>query len=154
VLFPGFKGSSLILPVVGLRTGLGSWGEVRVEGDLYRWFDPDEDAEVSGPGDWRVQTKVRLGPADRRVRWAALLGVKIPVASDNDGLGTNLADVEARALMAIGLGSGQLDLNLGLAVLGATFRERAQVDVATYAAAYCHRVGDRLELDGEIAGRE
>ena len=153
-LFPGFKGTALTLPVVGLRTGLGSWGELRVEGDVLRRFDPDEGGTVRGAGDWRVHTKVRVGRHDRRIRWAALFGVKIPVASDNEGLGTNLADIEARALLGLTAGTWHFDLDAGIAILGAPFRERAQVDLAIYAVAARREVGSGWEIVGEIAGRE
>jgi hypothetical protein len=153
-LFPAQEGSDLRLPVLGLRTGLGSWAEIRVEGDAYRRFDPDEGDTADGAGDWRVGTKVRLGRNGPRHTWAAWLGVKIPVASDDDGLGTNETDVDARLLYRLHAGRGTFDFNGGIALLGAPYRERSQVDLVTYAAAYRHPVGDDLELGVEIAGRE
>ncbi len=153
-LFPETQGNDLRFPVLGLRTGLGSWAELRVEGDLFRRFDPDDGSTVTAAGDWHVGTKLRFGAAGKRQAWAAWLGVKIPVASDNDGLGTNETDVEAKVLWRLSTGKGTLDLNGGVALLGAPFRERAQVDVLTYAAAYRWAVGSHLEVGAEYAGRE
>lgn len=153
-LFPDDRGSDLRAPVLGLRTGLGSWAELRVEGDLYRRFDPDDGSTADGAGDWRFGTKLRFGPSGARQAWAAWLGVKLPVASDNEGLGTNETDVEARVLWRLSAGPGTLDVNGGVALLGAPFRERSQVDLLTYAAAYRFSVGESWEVGAEYAGRE
>jgi len=153
-LFPDVEGSDLRAPVLGLRTGLGSWAELRVEGDLYRRFDPDDGSNAAGAGDWRVGTKVRFGRSGARQAWAAWLGVKIPVASDNDGLGTNETDIEAKVLWRLSTGPGTLDVNAGVDLLGAPFRERSQVDLLTYAAAYRFALGGHVELGAEFAGRE
>ncbi len=153
-LFPDDQGRDLRAPVLGLRTGLGSWAELRVEGDLYRRFDPDDGSTADGAGDWRFGTKLRFGPSGARQAWAAWLGVKLPVASDNEGLGTNETDVEARVLWRLSAGPGTLDVNGGVVLLGAPFRERSQVDLLTYAAAYRFSVGESVEVGAEYAGRE
>jgi len=152
-LFPEEDGTAAVLRG-GVRTGLGSWGEVRALGDLIRRYHPDDGPTVSGAGDWWVGTKVRLGPADRLVSWAAEIEVKLPVAGDQEGLGTDLADVAVQALAGGGHGRHRWDANAGLAIVGAPFRERSQVDLLTYAARYEIDLDDRWKLGGEVAGRE
>jgi hypothetical protein len=152
VLYPEDEGDQMVLPVVGLRAGLGDWGEVRVEADLWQRFE--SDGAVSGPGDWTVATKIRLGSSPGRVRLAALARMKIPVASDNDGLGTNLADIDLSAIAGIHTQPVDIDVDLGIAILGAPFRERAQIDLLTYALCVRREVRPGLGAGIEIAGRE
>jgi hypothetical protein len=153
-LFPSETGTRIVLPELGLRFGLGPWGELRLLGEGLVGFDPAGGEAVRGPGDWWAWTKVRLGPADRRVAWAARLGVKIPVASDAEGMGTDLADVELLAIATVRAGRGRLDLNAGLDLLGAPFRERSQQDLLRGAAALWWPAGGRVRIGGEIAGRQ
>jgi len=152
VLYPEDNGSLVVLPILGLRAGLGPWGEVRVEGETWQRFR--SDSTVSGPGDWNLSTKVRLGSSPGPLQFAGLARLKIPVASDNDGLGTNLADVELTALATVRTSELDVDLNLGVAILGAPFRERAQIDIFTYAACLRRRFTPTLEAGIELAGRE
>jgi hypothetical protein len=154
VIFPDEKGDDLRVPTLGLRTGLGSWAELRVEGDLFRRFDADDGSTGDGAGDWSVGTKVRFGPSGKRQAWAAWLAVKLPVASDDEGMGTDETDVEARLLWSLSAGPGTLDLNGGVAILGAPFSERSQVDLATFSAAYRFALCDGLDLGIEYAARE
>ncbi len=154
VIFPLEEGRDLGFPTVGLRAGLGSRAEWRIEGEVLRRFEPDRGASVSGAGDWSVATKIRLGRKNPRWAWAAWFGAKLPVASDNEGLGTNLTDLDFRALLTGHAGKGILDLNGGVAILGAPFRERAQIDLMTYAMAYRIPWTETLEAGFEFAGRE
>jgi len=152
VLFPEDAGDQIVLPVVGVRAGLGDRGEMRVEGDVWQRFEGDSTA--SGPGDWTVATKIRLGSAQSRVGFAGIARMKIPVASDADGLGTNLADVDFTAVAGIHPGPVDVDANLGVAILGAPFRERAQIDLLTYALCVRGEMRPGLAAGMEIAGRE
>jgi hypothetical protein len=152
-LVPEEDASSLVLPRLGLRTGLGAWGEIRVLGDVWTVFDTPGDGTVHDAGDWWVRTKVRIGPASGRVSWAAQAGLKIPVASDDAGIGTDEADVELLGLFTARPGRGRIDVNLGVDILGAPTRENFQQDLLRYGVAYWWRPGDRLSIGGEIAGR-
>ena len=154
VLFPDAAGRSLVVPRLGLRTGLGPWGELRVEGDALFSFDPDEGETKRGAGDWRISTKLRLGPESDSLRWAALVEVKVPVASDEDGLGTDLTDVALRGLMEWRRGRSVLDLDLGLQLVGAPFRERSQQDLLVLAASWRWELRPGLELGAELSGRQ
>jgi hypothetical protein len=153
VLFPDEEGTQLVLPRLGLRTGLGPWGEIRVEGNALVWFDPDGSDPVHDAGDWWIRTKVRLGPADRRLRWAAQAGVKVPVASDEDGLGTDEADVELLGIASFDLGPGRIDANLGVDILGRPESIGSQEDLLRYSAAYWWLPDRPLSVGAEIAGR-
>jgi hypothetical protein len=152
VLFPGEEGDQIVVPVVGARVGLGDRGEVRIEGDAWQRFEGDGSA--SGPGDWTVATKIRFGSSTARVRFAGIARMKIPVASDAEGLGTNLADVDLVAVAGIQVGAIDVDANLGLAILGAPFRERAQIDLLTYALCVRGEPRPGLAVGIELAGRE
>ena len=152
-IFPADDGLDLAVPQLGLRTGLGPWGEIRVDGDLYRRFDPEAGAAVAGAGDWRVGMKVRVGPVRPGLAWAASFRAKIPVASDDDGIGTDLADLDARLHLGGDFGSGRWDIDAGIALLGAPFRERAQVDLLTYSGVFRAHLTHWLDVGGEIAGR-
>lgn len=153
VLVPEEDASSLVLPRLGLRTGLGRWGEIRVLGDVWTAFDTAADGTVHDAGDWWVRTKVRIGPAAGRVGWAAQAGFKIPVASDDDGIGTDEADVEILGLFTARPGRGRLDANLGVDILGAPTRDNFQQDLLRYGVAYWWRPDDPLSIGGEIVGR-
>lgn len=153
-LFPDVEGTALVAPRIGLRAGLGPWGEVRMEADALLRFDPDRGEAAEGAGDWRFAAKLRLGPAAGRVRGAAMLVAKLPVASDDEGLGTDETDLELRGLLGLEAERGRLDLDLGLAILGSPFRERAQEDLAVYAVAWWSALRPRLELGAEVAGRQ
>lgn len=151
VLYPEDEGDLVVLPILGVRAGLGPWGEVRVEGDAWQRFRSGGTA--TGPGDWTLATKIRFGTAPRPLRFAALARVKVPVASDNEGLGTNLADIDLVAVAGIHTSAVEVDLDLGAAILDAPFRERAQIDVFTYAACLRRKFSPGLEAGIEIAGR-
>jgi len=152
VLYPDDHGDQIVLPSLGMRAGLGAWGEIRVEGVLWQRFANGDTA--SGVGDWTVATKIRFGSPPGRLSFAGLARMKIPVASDADGLGTNLADIELAGIAGIHTQPVEIDLDLGVAILGAPFRERAQIDLLTYAVCLRREVRPGLAAGVELAGRE
>jgi hypothetical protein len=170
VFFPvsGLKGDSLAAPAFGISIGLSSIAELQFDGGFYQRlditerraaplarllnFEGDRTTDVE---DFVVGTKVRLlTETSRRPAIGLRLATKLPNASNESGLGTDMTDFFASLLFAKTVESNRIVANAGLAILGdSTSGVPEQNDLLTFGMSVARAMTTGTELVGEINGR-
>lgn len=170
VVFPasGLEGHLLRFPLIGISLGIGSIGEVQIDGGLYNRLSITERniAPLSHmlvvPGDttWHVEdlvvgTKVRfVSEGAARPSFALRSATKLPMASNESGLGLDTMDFYSSLLIAKTVQSVRVVGNIGLGILGDPTRGDRQNDVLTYGLSFARAVTSAAEVVGEINGRK
>ena len=164
----GLKGHLRRFPLIGISLGIGSVGEVQIDGGLYNHLSITErrPAPLSHmlvvPGDSTshvedmvVGTKVRLiSEGVSRPSIALRSATKLPMASNESGLGLDTIDFFSSLLLAKTVQSVRLVGNIGLGILGDPTRGDRQNDVLTYGISFARAITQRGEVVGEINGRK
>lgn len=151
----GERGRVWNVPTLGAVAGVGPAADLKIEGAAITQFDPRRGDTQREPGDFFLWTKVRFwrGTPFQPVV-AGRLGVKIPVSSDESGLGTDETDFFAQLILSQHVSQARLNLNLGLAILGDPERRATQNDALTYGLAWVVPWGERVRIVGEVAGQQ
>jgi hypothetical protein len=169
VLFPasGLKGSLTRIPVIGLTFGISPIAEIELTGGPYqrlgitnRYFAPLA-GEVTATGgsthsvvDMSIGAKVRLlGETATRPSVAFLFSTSLPNAKHPSGLGLNTTNFFTGFAVAKTLAGVRVAGNIGLGILPSPVDGQSQNDVLTYGLSLTRRVGRRVEVLGELAGR-
>jgi hypothetical protein len=165
----GLTGHLFRFPLIGISMGIGSVGEVQVDGGLYnRLSITDRDLSaplafrVTVPGDstWHVEdlvvgTKIRvISEGARRPSFALRSATKLPMASNESGIGLDTIDFFSSLLVAKTVQSVRVVGNVGLAILSDPTRGDRQNDLLTYGVSFARAVSPRAEVVGEINGRK
>jgi len=164
----GLKGHLRRFPSIGISLGVGSIGEVQIDGGLYNNLTITERRVAplsfmfTKPGDttWDVEdivvgTKVRLvSEGASRPSIAMRSATKIPMASNEGGLGLDTFDFYSTLLVAKTVQSVRVVGNIGLGVLGDPTRGDRQNDVLLYGISFARAITTRGEVVGEINGRK
>ncbi len=138
-----------------LTLGLGERVEVQATGVVFAGQETGDDSEWEF-GDWTLGTKVQLlGEAARRPAIALLWEVKLPVASNEKGIGTDETDFLAHVLVSRRVGERhRVHGNVGVGLLGDPTENSAQDDVAILRAAWTTRLTDRQRIGAELLARD
>lgn len=170
VFFPvsGLRGNRLVVPSVSVSIGLSSIAELQIDGAFYQRlniaerrvaplsgvldFDGDETTDVD---DFIVATKLRLlTESGRRPAIGLRLATKLPNASNESGLGTDMTDFFASLLFAKTVQSIRVVGNGGVAILGdPTSAVPEQNDLMTFGLSVARAMTTATELVGEVNGR-
>ena len=170
VYFPvsGLRGNRVVLPSVSVSIGLSSIAELQIDGAFYQRlsiaerrvaplsglldFDGEETTDVD---DFVVATKLRLLPeSGRRPAIGLRLATKLPNASNESGLGTDMTDFFASLLFAKTVQSIRVVANGGVAILGdPTSAVPEQNDLMTFGLSVARAMTSATELVGEVNGR-
>jgi len=164
----GLIGHLRRFPLIGISLGIGSVGEVQIDGGLYNHLAITErrPAPLSHmlvvPGDSTshvedmvVGTKVRLiSEGVSRPSIALRSATKLPMASNESGLGLDTIDFYSSLLLAKTVQSVRVVGNIGLGILGDPTRGDRQNDVLTYGISFARAITQRGEVVGEINGRK
>ena len=164
----GLKGHLRRFPVIGISLGVGSVGEIQIDGGLYNHLSiTDRRAAplssmltVSGATTWDVEdmvvgTKVRLvSEGRRRPSMAMRSATKLPMASNENGLGLDTMDFYSTLLVAKTVQSVRLVGNIGLGILGDPIRGDRQNDVLLYGVSVARAMSPSSEVVGEINGHK
>lgn len=170
VLFPlsGLRGNRAVLPTLGVSIGLGSIVELQVDGALYQRLSITERRpaplasvlDVTGDrtsdvDDFVLATKIRLASeSGSRPAVGLRLATKLPNASNEAGLGSDMTDFHASLLFAKTIESVRFVGNAGLAILGdATSAIPEQNDLMTFGISVARAMTTSAELVGEVNGR-
>ena len=165
----GLKGNLLRVPLIGVSMGIGSIGEVQIDGGLYNSLsitDRDPAAPLAGMlvvdgtsthsvEDITIGTKIKLvseGPS--RPAIAIRSATRLPNASNESGLGLDTMDFYSSLLMAKTVQSVRIVGNVGLGILGDPTRGDRQNDVITYGLSFARAITSAAEVVGEINGRK
>ena len=170
VEFPvsGLEGHLRRFPLIGISMGIGSIGEVQIDGGLYNHLaitnrmdaplshmltvDGDTTTSIE---DMIVGSKVRLlSEGASRPSLALRSATKIPNAGNEKGLGLDTMDFFSSLLMAKTVQSVRVVGNIGLGILGDPTRGDRQNDVITYGLSFARAVTTAAEVVGEINGHK
>lgn len=164
----GLKGHLLRFPLIGVSLGIGSVGEVQIDGGLYNRLSITErhPAPLSHmlvvPGDstWHVEdmvvgTKVRLiSEGVSRPAIALRSATKLPMASNESGIGLDTLDFYSSLIIGKTVQSVRMVGNIGLGILGDPTRGDRQNDVLTYGVSFARAISQNGEVVAEINGRK
>ncbi|MBI4469231.1 MAG: hypothetical protein HY650_07930 [Acidobacteria bacterium] len=163
----GLGGDLTRIGVFGLRLGVAPNVEVEISGVLQDFLAIDRRDPSAIPltlpranstndlGDFQLHTKVLMRREGKH--WPAIglrLGVGLPNTNQARGLGANQTNVFASVIAGKHFGRLNLSGNLGMAILPAPLEQFSQNDLLLYGLAGIWTVNDRLNLVGEINGRE
>jgi hypothetical protein len=164
----GLTGNLRRFPLIGISLGIGSVGEVQIDGGLYNHLSITDRRPaplshmlvVPGDSTWHVEdmvvgTKVRLiSEGTSRPSIALRSATKLPMASNESGLGLDTIDFYSSLLLAKTVQSVRVVGNIGLGILGDPTRGDRQNDVLTYGISFARAITQRGEVVGEINGRK
>jgi hypothetical protein len=164
----GLKGHLRRFPLIGISLGVGSVGEVQIDGGLYNHLSITDRVPaplshmltVTGNSTYSLEdvvvgTKVRLvSEGVRRPSIALRSATRLPNASNESGLGLDTMDFYSSLLMAKTVQSVRVVGNFGLGILGDPTRGDRQNDVITYGLSFARAVTAAAEVVGEINGRK
>lgn len=152
---------------VGLAYGLTDWLQLTASFDVFRVLDIDpkmgpgvfntlfldRNYGASGVGDIWAGMKVKLyGDSDEPVTLGILGRLKIPVADENEGLGTGKADLDLRGLIDLNLNDTVgLFGNAGV-LLAADSKANKVGNQFTYGIGFVVPYHFRVQLVGELSG--
>jgi hypothetical protein len=164
----GLTGNLRRFPLIGISLGISSIAEVQIDGGLNNHLSITDRraAPLSHmlvvPGDTTrhvedlvTGVKVRLlseGPT--RPSLAIRSVTKLPMASNESGLGLDTMDFYSSVLVAKTVQSVRVVGNVGLGILGDPTRGDRQNDVLTYGLSVARAVTAAAEVVGEINGRK
>ena len=163
----GLTGNLLRVPMVGLSIGVSSIAEIQLDGLSYsRLAVTDRVAAplsgvlnfagetTSSIEDFLIGAKVRLvSETDRRPAFGFRFATRLPMASNESGLGLDTTDFFATILMGKTTESVRIVGNVGVGILGDPTRGDRQNDVLLYGVSIARAVAEGFELVGEINGR-
>lgn len=169
VFFPvsGLQGNLLRFPTLGVSFGVSSIAEVQIDGGLYNRltvtsrqvaplssllaFTGDRTTDVE---DIVVATKIRvLSETAGRPAFGLRFATKLPIASNENGLGLDTTDFYISGLVGKTVQSIRFVGNVGMGILGDPTQGDRQNDVLTYGLSVARAVRQGLEVVGEINGR-
>ena len=164
----GLRGNLLRAPTIGVSMGIGSIGEVQIDGGLYNhlsiaerrtaplshFFTKTGDS-TTDVEDMTVGTKVRLvSEGMSRPSIALRSATRLPMASNESGLGLDTLDFYSTLLVAKTVQSVRFVGNVGLGILGDPTRGDRQNDVLLYGFSFARAIAQYSEIVGEINGRK
>ncbi|MBI3048302.1 MAG: hypothetical protein HYY76_08305 [Acidobacteria bacterium] len=164
----GLTGHLRRFPLIGISMGIGDIGEVQIDGGLYNRLSITDRRPAPlahmlvVPGnttshveDLVVGTKVRLvSEGASRPSLGLRSATRLPMASNESGLGLDTMDFYSSLLVAKTVQSVRFVGNIGLGILGDPTRGDRQNDVLTYGLSFARAVSQNGEVVGEINGRK
>ena len=162
----GLQGNLLRVPTVGFSFGVGI-AEIQFDGAPFQrlaitdTFDaPLASMLVIANGravsvdDFTIGTKVRLmSEAPGRPALGLRFATKLPMASNEQGLGLDTTDFYASVLVAKTVQSLRIVGNGGIGILADATRGDRQNDVVTYGLSIARALTQASEVVGEVNGR-
>jgi len=164
----GLTGNLLRLPAFGMSFGASSIVEIQVDGAFHNRFsvtDRDPLAPLAFMLDFKgdqttaiedivIGTKVRLlSETAGRPAIGVRFATKLPIASNESGLGLGTTDFHISLLFGKTVQSIRVVGNGGWSILGDPTQGTEQNNVATYGLSLARAVAQGVEIVGEVNGR-
>ena len=163
----GLTGNLLRVLVVGTSIGVGSRTEIQVDGGLFNRLSITErtpaplsesldvtDDSTSSIQDLLVGAKIRLvTEGASRPGFGVRFATKLPLASNESGLGLDTTDFYTSLLAAKTVRSVRIVVNFGLGILTDPTLGNSQNSVLTYGVSFARALTTATEVVGEINGR-
>ncbi len=162
----GLSGDAWRIPSLGVSIGLGSIVEFQIDSGWNRMhvtrrgpgplapildFEGDQTAALA---DVVLATKFRIVPeAARRPSFGFRMATKLPNASNQSGLGTDMTDVSFAVLVGKTIRSVRVVGNLGVVIVGDPTQTAVQYDPTIYGLSLARAVAPGFDVVMEIEGR-
>jgi hypothetical protein len=162
----GLEGDQLRFGIIDIRVGAGEYAEFQLSGVARDFLSITKRHAVIIPttflgdstsdyGDLILGTKFKLaGEKGHRPALAFKFAVQLPNASNESGLGADETEFYSGILAAKHLGRVRIEGNVGLAILGSAVRPNTQADMLTYGVGVELPLNNKIQLVGEIYGRQ
>ena len=170
VLYPasGLQGNLLRVPTLGLSIGVSSIAELQIDGGLYNRLAVAHTGVGPAPladhltysgsnthdlEDIVIATKIRLlSETPSRPAFGLRLATKLPIATNESGLGLDTTDFHVQALIGKTVQSIRVVGNIGIGILGDPTRGDNQNDVVLYGVSVARAIREGIEIVGEANG--
>jgi hypothetical protein len=163
----GLTGNLRRMPLLGVSIGISSIAEIQIDGGLANRLSITDRAaapladRVTATGsttssieDIVIGTKVRvLQESSSRPGVGLRFATKLPLASNDSGLGFDTTDFFLSLLVARTIESVRLVSNVGMAILGDPVRGDQQSRLLTYGVSFARAATQSTEVVGEVNGR-
>jgi hypothetical protein len=162
----GLRGDLTRLGVSSIEVGVGEYADFQISGVIQDFLSVSSRAEPFIPpefsgnstndfGDLVLGTKLKLaGEKGRRPAVAFKFAVELPNAKHDSGLGTDQTEFYSSLLFKKRFGRSQVLADVGFAILGSPVLQGRQTDPLTYGIAAIVPIHRRVNLVGEIHGRQ
>ena len=163
----GLEGDLARLGVSSIHVGVGDYAEFQISGVFQEFlsvssrttpapFPPTFSGNSTNDfGDLILASKLKLAKEQgTRPAFSFKFAVELPNAKHPSGLGTDQTEFYASILASKHLGRAELFGNVGFAILGNPVVVGRQTDPITYGLAFKYPVNRRINLVGEINGRQ
>ncbi len=162
----GLEGDLVRLGIMNFRIGVGDYAEFLLSGvgrdylTINKRYPAFLQPTISGDttsdfGDLIIGAKMKMAPEQSACPAITFkFAVQLPNASNESGLGNDETEFFSSLLLSKHLGRAQISGNLGLAILGSPVQTNSQADLLTYGFSFVLPVHQRLELVGEVSGRQ
>ena len=162
----GLTGNLLRLPTLGVSFGVSSIAEIQVDGGLYNRLSITRRQPAPGSGlleiagdeatsieDLVIGTKLRLvSEAAGRPAIGVRFATKLPIASNESGLGLETMDFFAGLLVGKTVQSIRFVGNVGIGILADPLAGAHQSEVVTYGFSLARAIRQGFEVVGEANG--
>ncbi len=163
----GLTGNLLRVPTMGISVGVSSIAELQLDGGFYDRLDvTDRQAaplsglldfsgdQTSSVPDMFLATKVRFASeSSARPAMGLRLATKVPIASNESGLGLDTTDFYASLLVGKTVRSLRIVGNAGIGILGDPTRGDHQNNMIVFGLSFARALTDRAEVVAEVNGR-
>jgi hypothetical protein len=163
----GLTGDLLRFPTIGTSVGVGPFTEIQVDTGLHQRLaitsrEPaplspllDIDGNLtSSIEDLLIATKIRIVPeARRRPAMGARFGTRLPLATNESGLGLETLDFFAAFLIGKTMAETRVVGNIGIGLLSDPTVAGRQNEMLNYGVSFARAILTGLELVGEVDGR-
>jgi hypothetical protein len=170
VLYPvsGLQGNLLRVPTLGLSVGISSIAELQIDGGFDSLSITNTNVgpaplahmlRVTGGTTHAVQdivvaTKIKIAAeTPSSPAFGVRFATKLPIASNESGLGLDTTDFHVQALIGKTVQSIRVVGNVGLGILADPVRGDDQNDVLLYGVSVARAIREGLEVVGEVNGR-
>jgi hypothetical protein len=163
----GLEGDLIRVPMLGVSFGFSSILELQIDGGFYQKLNISaiepaplsdkldiEGDDTSDTEDVVVATKIRIvSEAVGRPSIGIRLATKLPIASNESGLGLDTMDFYITGLLGKTVRSTRVVGNFGIGILSDPIEGDRQNDVLTYGLSVARALRQGIEVVGEINGR-
>lgn len=164
----GLRGNLFSVPPMGVSVGVSSIAEIQIDGGFYQKLSitersPDapfatlltvEGDSTSDVEDFSIGAKIRfLSETAGRPSMALRFSTRLPNASNESGLGTDIQEFTASVLAGKTIQSIRVVLNVGMLILGNPTQPAAQDDLLVYSLSVARAISPGGEVVGEFVGR-
>jgi hypothetical protein len=162
----GLKGNLWRVPALGVSVGVSSIAELQIDSGFSRLgvtsrfpaplasildFDGDHTASIE---DIVIATKIRvLSEGTTRPSVGVRIATKLPNASNQSGLGTDMTDVSLAVLVGKTIQSIRVVGNLGVAIIGDPTQAAVQYDPTIFGLSLARALAPGFDVVTEIEGR-